>query len=57
MWLRVILTAFALAVVLYLQFGFNIKDWIKESANQPNEPAENIENIENNPEAEPVSQP
>lgn len=34
MWLRVILTAFALAVVLYLQFGFDIKDWIKKSSTQ-----------------------
>jgi hypothetical protein len=57
MWFRVILTAFALAVVLYLQFGFNIKDWIKESANQPNEPAENIESIDSNPSAEPDPQP
>lgn len=32
MWFRVILTAFALAVVLYLQFGFDIKDWIKNSS-------------------------
>lgn len=32
MWFRVILTAFALAVVLYLQFGFDIKDWVKRSA-------------------------
>ncbi|MDQ3233094.1 MAG: hypothetical protein M3Q07_14855 [Pseudobdellovibrionaceae bacterium] len=37
MWFRVILTAFALAVVLYLQFGFNIKDWIKQSATQTTE--------------------
>ena len=32
MWFRVILTAFALAVVLYIQFGFDIKDWIRNSA-------------------------
>jgi|GEM_PF-7024964 len=32
MWLRVILTAFALAVVLYLQFGFDIKDWVKNAS-------------------------
>jgi hypothetical protein len=32
MWFRVILTAFALAVVLYLQFGFDIKDWVKHSS-------------------------
>jgi hypothetical protein len=32
-----ILTAFALAVVLYLQFGFDIKDWIKNSANKTSE--------------------
>jgi hypothetical protein len=34
MWFRVILTAFALAIVLYLQFGFDIKDWIKQSSTQ-----------------------
>ena len=51
MWFRVILTAFALAVVLYLQFGFDIKDWIKQSANQT------TENSENNPEAESAPQP
>jgi hypothetical protein len=32
MWLRVILTAFALAVVLYLQFGFDIQDWVKNAS-------------------------
>ena len=32
MWFRMILTAFALAIVLYLQFGFDIKDWIKQSS-------------------------
>jgi hypothetical protein len=37
MWFRLILTAFALAVVLYLQFGFDIKDWIKNSATQTSE--------------------
>ncbi len=37
MWLRVILTAFALAVVLYIQFGFNIKDWIQNSATPASE--------------------
>lgn len=51
MWFRVILTAFALAVVLYLQFGFDIKDWIQQSANQTSE------NSESSPEAEPTSQP
>lgn len=51
MWFRVILTAFALAVVLYLQFGFDIKDWIKQSANQTSE------NSGSSPEAETATQP
>jgi hypothetical protein len=53
MWFRVILTAFALAVVLYLQFGFNIKDWIQQSANQANE----LSSSESSPETAPTSQP
>jgi hypothetical protein len=53
MWFRVILTAFALAVVLYLQFGFDIKDWVQKSANQSSE----ISSTESSPEAEPSSQP
>jgi len=42
MWIRVFLTASALAVVLYLQFGFDIKDWIKNSAAQSAESLEPV---------------
>jgi hypothetical protein len=53
MWFRIILTAFALAVVLYLQFGFDIKDWIKHSST-----AQMSESTPGAPEGEPVpSQP
>lgn len=43
MWFRVILTAFALAVVLYLQFGFDIKDWVKRSSTRPHDGAASLE--------------
>lgn len=34
MWIRVCLTGFALAVVLYLRFGFDMKDWIRNATVQ-----------------------
>ncbi len=40
MWLRIVLTACALAFVLYLQFGFNIKTWIQENSAAQEQPSE-----------------
>lgn len=48
MWFRVILTAFALAVVLYLQFGFDIKDWVKRSSTRSGHPISSLESDSSN---------